>query len=90
MAEIFVTNIALNEDLCMDIYEYQFIVHAALWFIYVFIYWNFFTTILQDLLAILRGFYERPTDQHKKHQGFKQGHSIISVDQHIFATFISI
>ena len=30
MAEIFLTKVALNEDLCMDIYEYQFIFHAAL------------------------------------------------------------
>ena len=30
MTEIFVTNVALNDDLCMDIYEYQSIFHAAL------------------------------------------------------------
>ena len=30
MAEVFVTNVALNEDLCMDLYEYQSIFHAAL------------------------------------------------------------
>ena len=34
MTEIFVTNVALNDDLCMDIYEYQSIFHAALWIIY--------------------------------------------------------
>ena len=30
MAEIFVTNVALNKDLCMDIHEYQSIFHVAL------------------------------------------------------------
>ena len=38
MDEIFVTNVALNEDICLDIYEYQFIFHAALRSIYIFIY----------------------------------------------------
>ena len=37
MAEIFVSIVVLNEDLCMDIYKYQSIFHAAHWFIYLFI-----------------------------------------------------
>ena len=36
MAEIFVSNDVLNEDLCMNIYEYQSIFHAY-WFIHLFI-----------------------------------------------------
>ena len=36
-AEIFVTNVALNGDLCMDIYEYQSSMHLSDLFIYLFI-----------------------------------------------------
>ena len=34
VAQVFVTNVALDEDLSMDIYEYQSISNAALWAIY--------------------------------------------------------
>ena len=54
-------------------------------FIYLFI-----EASQQDFLAISYDFKVRSIDKHKKHEGFKQGHSIISGDQHIFATLVLI
>ena len=38
IVSIFVTEVVLNKDLCIIIYEYQSIFHGGLWFIYIFIY----------------------------------------------------
>ena len=43
VAEVFVTNVALDEDLSMDIYEYQSIFDAALWVVYFTIKFQLFS-----------------------------------------------